>query len=498
MAKTTTKKRNIKQFPQSKPAVDDGNVTATALEDLPEEQATPFDPQPAPVTAPEAKQQKIPKILTFFQRVAAIAPEDWGTRAKIKVYRLQPLINRLVGSENKFITIYGEPINEQKLKVDHGSGRYRLYLNFKNPGGDKERELDTVEIDILDPAFPPKINDGEWMDDPRNKQWAWAKPPSAQPAAAAAAASTLAQFTDVLRATNEMRKEIREELTPPQSTQPAQPGPSVDPWSAAEKILQMRSDNPMVQILMQRMEQMDKAAEASRQREFELQKELREQARSPHQANPADKPKTLLEQATELADAAGKLKTIFNGPEENVIPRGKISPWQVARDVIPEIANSKIMEAVAAKMMAGPTVMPPMNGNGAQPRQNSTIPPLARFIENVGTPAMLEYFNAEGSGSDFADWLYSGFPTILPQLQGFTHPALPGLVGAPAIVQAYKNTPNVWPQLASREPQFIEFINEFCQWRPDQDEDEEVKAEPDDDGWTQGSERGPEHEERVS
>lgn len=502
--KQPTKKGKLTQMPSA-----DGTV---ALEDVPKTANTPFDdvnrhdppgnhPTPPPVAAqpvaPTRTEAKQPAPSpTFWDRVRRIPKEDWGTRVYMYLYCFEPICNEKISGEKKYLNRYDQPIyDEQAVMVDFGSGKYRLVLTWNKPtDADKGKPIEVYDFEIYNLKYPPKIPKAVWRNDTRNARWE-ALLPKEEPPHAAATAAGFSQFTDVLRATNEMRREIREELAPA-----VPPSDRLDPFasslSIAREILQIRSDNPMVDVLRDELKGLREEMREERAANRSLQEELR-RAQAPAAAAAAEKPKTLLEQATELADAAGKLKTIFNGPDENIIPRGKISPWQVARDVIPEIANSKIMEAVAAKMMAGPTAMPPMNGNGAQPRQNSTIPPLARFIENVGTPAMLEYFNAEGSGSDFADWLYSGFPTILPQLQGFTHPALPGLVGAPAIVQAYKNTPNVWPQLASREAQFIEFINEFCQWRPDADEEEQAKAEPDDDGWTQGSERGPEHEERV-
>ena len=107
-----------------------------------------------------------------------MARADWGTRAKIKVYRLEPIIDRLRGSENKYITIYAEPITEEKLKIDQGSGRYRLYFNYKEPAG-LDKEVDSIELDVMDMNFPPKVPAGEWVDDARNKKWAWARPAGA-------------------------------------------------------------------------------------------------------------------------------------------------------------------------------------------------------------------------------------------------------------------------------------------------------------------------------
>ena len=146
----------------------------TPVEEPPEPTPTPTPPTPQA----KSKRDPVPKQATFFERIARVARADWGTRAKIKVYRLEPIIDRLRGSENKYITIYAEPITEEKLKIDQGSGRYRLYFNYKEPAG-LDKEVDSIELDVMDMNFPPKVPAGEWVDDARNKKWAWARPAGA-------------------------------------------------------------------------------------------------------------------------------------------------------------------------------------------------------------------------------------------------------------------------------------------------------------------------------
>jgi hypothetical protein len=103
------------------------------------------------------RQDPTPKTVSFFSRVQGISKEDWGTRAALTLYRLEPIIDRTRGSEKKLVTKYEEPIDENRIKLDYGSGRYRLYLTFKMPGTKEGRELDSIEFDILDMAYPPKV-----------------------------------------------------------------------------------------------------------------------------------------------------------------------------------------------------------------------------------------------------------------------------------------------------------------------------------------------------
>ena len=105
--------------------------------------------------------EPVPKIITFFARINSISKADWGSRACLKLYRLEPIIDRLRGSENKMVVKYEEPVDENRIMLDYGSGRYRLYLNFKMPGEHEGKELDSVEFDILNMQYPPKIPAGE-------------------------------------------------------------------------------------------------------------------------------------------------------------------------------------------------------------------------------------------------------------------------------------------------------------------------------------------------
>ncbi len=440
--------------------------------------STPFD-EPAPAVPPK---KKIPKVLTFFERVQNIPRADWGERAKIKVYRLAPLINRLVGSENKYVTIYREPINEEKIKHDHGSGRYRLYLNYKPPG-QTEQELDSTEFDILDPKYPPNVPPGEWIDDDRNKQWAWSRAPgmpAAPPPPPPPPATGVGELVNVLRVAGDMRREIREEMQPNPPTAPVAPAPVAlappDPFDTAKKIMDMRGNDPMIALLMARMDAQDKAAEAARLREYELQKELRQQSNT---TQAAALPKTLIEQLKELGEMKTLMATVFGGGTTGdgaPIRPGKLGWLDFARETLPEIVNSKILNSLADRIANGaaappvqfnPAAAQPVNGNGAAPSLDDTM----KFVQAVVTPAMLEYFRCGEDGSTFAAWIHDGYPGRVAELQAF---------GEQRIYELYKqHAPRGdWAQLTSRgEPAFALFIHQFCTWKPEPD-DEEPQGRP--------------------
>jgi hypothetical protein len=442
--------------------------------------------------------------MTFFERIQSVAAEDYlGGRAKIRVYRLAPLINRNSGSDTKFITMYAEPVTEDKIKVDHGSGRYRLYLNWQGPGGAKSKEIDQVEIDILDPMFPPKIPSGEWMDDPRNKQWAWAKPYTAP---GSQTAPTSSSPLESLNTFMDIQDRIEERLKPATPGTAAAPA-AVDPWTAAEKILSMRAENPMLEILKTQQtaaaaaleaerertykaqeaarEREAKANEANREREFQLQKQLLEAT-----TKAAAPTKGLFEQLMEADEnKMGMIKRLFNwGTGEGNGTTRRTTGLDLAREIGEKIFTGPVGEGLGQWIAtrSAPQAAHTNGANGAIHQPAAQAQPagdLQSFVQNVINPALLSHYVRGLTGSDFAAWLADGYPDRLKQMQNFTHPMIPLQRGAQAIITAYKNTATMWPTLSSQgEEAFAEFVREFCAWTPDQDEGvidaEEITDEP--------------------
>lgn len=102
----------------------------------------------------------------FFQTVS-----NWQAGFKLYVYRLEPIIDRL-STEHKYAECYEEPVDEERILTDHGSGRYKMILR-------RNREDDyTGYLNILNRRHPPKIPAGDWIKDPRNERWDWTKQPA--------------------------------------------------------------------------------------------------------------------------------------------------------------------------------------------------------------------------------------------------------------------------------------------------------------------------------
>lgn len=440
----------------------------------------------------------------FFDRVASVPKEDWGTRAFMYVYVDEPACNPKTFGESRYLLKSSAPILDlEGLKQDYGSFKGWMSLNLRKSGKDATDEVDRLNFEIYDPKHPPKIPRGSWANDARNKRWLDLLPPEPPPASAAASS-----LLEGARFYKDMRQELKEEIAPaePQQTRtsevletmkaakelfaPVSPAkdatPPADPFDLAAKIMAMRSNDPMMAVMMELLKNANTANEAARQREYELLKEKT--------AAPVEKPKTFMEQMTEFKT----LKELFTTVSSSETVRaGRTGALDVVRDLGSKFFESDLANGVgqwlgslAQRNASGQ----PVQMNGAPPQNGASRPALddfQAFIQNVLNPALLRHYLQEFSGTDFAGWLYDGYPDRLKQLQAFTHPMMPGLRGAPAIIQAYKRTESMWPALSSRgEDAFAQFVKEFCEWKPEPAVDAEViEAQPVGDSEEEGPER---------
>jgi len=480
---------NVTEMPTSEAATES---------DIPAEfqanEQTPTSTPGPPVKHKGGRGNKKPPELSpaFFKRVAAIEQADWGTRAFMYLYITEPVCVAKTWGANAYALKSSEAILDlEPIKHQFGSCRGWLSLNTRKTGKDATDQIDRYDFEILDPTCPPKIARGAWANDSRNDRWKALLPPEPPPPNVAAA-----QLLDSIKVYKEIRDEVKEE----RAEAPAQTVvPPTDPWTAAEKILNMRSENPMMEFVKSQMSQMHtsmeaererqfKAAEEARKREFDLQQKLMDAKLTPAAA-PA---KGFFESLIEFGGEAIKTRLIdslFGKTAEAAATTarpGRMNTFEFISDLAPKAFETfkPLIDAAAYKWTNAPTnganpgaaMQPP----AARPPQNGGDP-FARFLSDVVNPKMLMYFETafqpEGptvneAGESFADWIYAGFPEYFKQLQEFTHPMLPGLKGAGAIVEGYKHTASIWPKIANRELQFIEFVKAFCDWKPDAQEGE--------------------------
>lgn len=470
----------------------DGSGTVLTMDKPPDSPDTPPTPIETPPDAPVA-----PRIRKdgagFFESLRKIALADWGSRYYLYLYRLEPVIDRLRSGETKYVMRYSEPVDEEKLMQEHGSGRYRLNLVGLKPatGANDGTEIGRYECDILNTKFPPKIPKGEWTDDPRNKKWAWAKEPEPPPAPAVVAATAAGNVLDAMRTVSDIRREVREEMKP--ESDASKENPVATALSMAKDLLQMRADNPMVDILRDQMSALRTEMKEERDRGRELQDKLMHGKQGNETTSGVDtaiefmnKLQPLIDKfGPKLTEAAGNVASRASRPRplEQMIELG----LPILGDVLKPFANMIAMRMAAGPQAAPgyPPQAPPTTAPSIQPPMNVATPTPAaeppRLIQFLQTPIVLgafqshfkDYLETGGGedgtdGSDFAYWVYKAAgegPLTDARAMGTT-----------AILSMFKAAPQ-WPAIQKHELQLTAFIDQILGWKPgDLEPEEEPQA----------------------
>jgi hypothetical protein len=449
---------------------------------------------------PEARQPQ------FFDRIAAVPREDWGTRAFMYVYADEPVCRAKTFGTTRYLLKSSVPIHDlEGLKLDYGSFKGWMSLNLRKTGKDATDEVDRLDFEIYDPKFPPKIPRAAWANDDRNARWIALLPPEAPPANAAAAS-----LLEGARFYKDMREDLKEELGPtePQQTRTSEvletmkaakdlfapvsqannATPAKDPLELATALFtimnQTKADNPAIDMYRDEL----KAAR-------EEMKEMRAAALA-QATSPSTQPKSLVDQAVELAGAVEKLsplKALFglggNGAVAETVRAGRTGWLDVARDLGGKFFDSDLatgvgqyLASIAQRNAGGPMQPNPATNGQPQVQQRDEAAAFDAFIREVVNPTLLRQYSRGFGGDEFAGWMFDAFPDRLKQLQTLTHQRMPGQKGAPVIIAAYQNLyPDTYkPLIAQREGEasFAQFVNEFCAWKPEKEQQEPIDAIP--------------------
>jgi hypothetical protein len=101
----------------------------------------------------------------FFALLAAIPDSDWP-KSLVYNWRRDPYTDNTNGGRDpKYIDVVNHAITERNIKEEHGSGTYKLQINTN------DKYVAHTILSIEDPAFPPHIPPGDWLNNPRNKKW---------------------------------------------------------------------------------------------------------------------------------------------------------------------------------------------------------------------------------------------------------------------------------------------------------------------------------------
>jgi hypothetical protein len=435
---------------------------------------------------------------SFWEYLNGLSATDWESHM-LYVYMWDPIVDLTKGGrEAKYRKRYTSTINEESLKRDIGSGTYNLKLNkLESSSPRRERTIKEVVINIFDPDFPPNLPPGGWMDDPRNKEWAWAKPLLEKKWAVPAAATVEGVPAYMVQFMNEIRNEVnrRSDLNPSAKDQlmssvvtilPAllqQQNNANDPAKVIEAMAKMRElfapappaqDNTMLTFLLAELK-------SSREQQTLLMTKLFEmKSEAVKQPDPLSQVETM-----------GKLITLVSGIVQPPIAK---EPWQdVVQTLGPEVL--KTVNTVAGAFAMGgtrpnpaPRPQPPpqsqvinVQPQPVQPQAQPQVEPQPQQPVQVQQPPDMDTqtrsmiyqvavlatnaLNLGLEGGQFADQICYKFGQAV-------YDNFIGGVPKETLLGKFKSVPEAWQLLQPFEPQLPEFIESFYAYATEPDEDE--------------------------
>src|SRR5271165_5690553 len=301
------------------------------------------DPLPRKAGRPPGR----PVKKSFWESVQEIEDADWkAKRFYLYAYLIEPFCNVKTEGEPGYLRKFYQSVDPEFFLNEWGSGKYFLRLKEKPPGQPKDRDVDMLTFEIMNPSHPPKLPRALWEKDSRNARWLTMLPKEQKPTSEA---DTMKMLETMFDMQNRIEDRIRgqepdREVTDSASqmnvildtatklvemTKPAANAtPAVDPWAAAERILNMRSNNPMVEILEKQITALSIEMGEQRKENARLQQQFFEDRikslESKLNAAPEKKSGGIIDQAKELAELLGitpgdALKRFMGGSAETVM-----------------------------------------------------------------------------------------------------------------------------------------------------------------------------------
>jgi hypothetical protein len=448
---------------------------AAAVEGVKVEEVKPGKP----AKAEAGKKPSGPQPKTFFARVAEIRREEWGKRAWIYVYCLEPICNLKMSGESKYLVKSSEPIlDEDSIMHDYGSGKYRLMLVYRKPGTDQSDQVDQTEIEIYNPKYPSKIPVSAWLNDSRNDRWAALMP---KPAAEKTGQTDL---LETLQTFNQIRNDLKEEVKPAPASDDI--GKFTGMVNAVASILPKpatTTDNKMletvVSLLQSQIAASNLEAQQLRTQVFQM---ITDRKNEKPETSSLDVVKSFINEADTLIP---KLKGLFSSATDGVSSVVRRKWWEelLIQAVPPVIQGATpLMQAMAARALA------PRQTNGTPPAvapSTALVPtgaaaPAAALSANDQAAGRLTGFlmanlrplqmhfddflagktDEDGElldGSEFAYWIwqYHGEAPLKDAM----------LLGTGQILALFRATP-YWAAIAPHEEKLTEFINQVLRFEP--------------------------------
>lgn len=111
----------------------------------------------------------------FWEYLSRFSSDQWSNLIGY-LWRVAPIHDRKFAGKPTAIGKYAKSFDVETVKVDHGSGGYRIDLCYIRPDGGGSKRIAQWYFQIMDMQHPPMLPNGEWLNDPQNADWKWAQP----------------------------------------------------------------------------------------------------------------------------------------------------------------------------------------------------------------------------------------------------------------------------------------------------------------------------------
>jgi hypothetical protein len=409
----------------------------------------------------------------WFTWLSQFSPDDWDNMLGY-LYRTAPKIDRRANGKPTSLAKFSHFFDQEDIKLNYGSGGYRIDLTVRDPVSGRMNRLCQHYFNILNLDYPPRVPPGDWVDEPENDAWKWAKP-----LLEAGAAATVAQMTNPAGDPNKLFDTVLsgiERLRPAENGNGMMAAELIKGMNQMQQYMLQNSDPvKQLQMLATLMPKPEAKDDTLTKFLFDELKAMRQELRD---ARLAAAPKSIIEQLKELLPMAKEMLSLTG------TGRGeKSNPWaEVLTSVVDKLGEHVPTIVDAFKnggggsggfRLNGPQPQAQPQPGAAQPQPAAPDTPIdpesvltkeqqmkmQTIIQNFGaliqqvTPFLIDHFTTNMTGFDFRDWFLARYG-----MNNWT--ALRVQVGAQDLCDLAQHHDMLKQALAPPEKLLV-FLNEF-------------------------------------
>jgi len=491
-----------------------------------EDQEEVSEPQSRRGGRPPGARNKPKESIPFFDLIRTV---DYNNH-QIHLFRVEPLTDRKRTGDYAYIQKFAEPFDEDTVLKDPtwgGSGVYRATLYYEPPGTKKQKEVVAEKyFEVIDQAYPPRFPLSQWIDEPKNKKWAWAREVMEREQGKDSSNRGGGSRNEI----KEVLQEIREGQVSPKETfssmmsahqtgvkqgieMAKQSAPAAAGDSGVVELLKTfipllkptpppPPDNSIVEMLKLQIQMQEKRAESDREQskaDREAAERRAEAAEKRHDALMtgllAEKKNTgfdVIEQFTKMFGAFQQLNGAGLGATDEswsgIFKEGlREAAPDLMRTLAPGVGAMLGGLGQGAPRIPPPSVsretlstsVPPAQGQPASVAQPAAAQPPPPFDPQftqaytcifMSQSTLLNYMRTGRSGLDFGDWLADGPGAMeIEKIKA----------AGPENIMKFIATqiPPLWAELQPVQVKFQQFLGELMAWEPQEDDPEGNNSE---------------------